>query len=120
MHARATHFARIWILLLLLTGGGGRCAVAQKLPGTFREFLAQQSGKEILLVTMLSDSLQYDDADSTERYVVVLDGVSGDFFTVHRTAQGDHRSFVFPIADIRRITYLWGGRPYRRVLVETF
>ena len=119
MHARVTHYARFCILLLLLIGGE-RSAVAQKLPGTFREFLAQQSGKEILLVTMLGDSLQYDGADSTERYVVVLDGVTGDFFTVHRTTQGDRRSFVFPIADIRRITYLWGGRPYRRVLVETF
>jgi len=120
MHTRAREYIRICGLLVLLLAGAARSAVAQNLPGTFREFLARQAGKEILLVNISSDSLQFADADSTQRYVVVLDAVTGDFFTVHRSTPGDRRSFAFPIADIRRITYLWGGRPYRRILVETF
>lgn len=69
---------------------------------------------------MSSDSLQFDDADSTQRFVVVLDEVGNDVLLVHRTTGSDRRSFAYPIAKIRRITYLFGRRPYRRIVVEMF
>ena len=117
MHTRAP---RTCTLLALLLAAAAPAADAQRLPDTFREFLAQHTGREILLLNISSDSLQFEDADSSRRYVVVLDNVTGDMFTVHRTTPDDKRSFAYPIADIRRITYLWGGHPYKRILVETF
>ncbi|HUI11674.1 MAG TPA: hypothetical protein VL221_15170 [Bacteroidota bacterium] len=116
----STRTIRTFGLFIMLIGAGTLSVRAQRLPQTFREFLAGNAGREILLVNMSSDSLQFDDADSSMRFVVVLDGVSGDLFTVHRSTPGDSRSFAYPIADIRRITYLWGGRPYKRIVVETF
>jgi len=118
IHARLA--VRMCGLLLLLLAAAAPAALAQKLPQTFREFLAQHEGREILLLNMSSDSLQFEDADSAQRYVVVLDDVGSDLFTVHRSTQSDRRTFAYPIADIRRITYLWGGHPYRRIVVETF
>ena len=120
MSAHARRYVLSCGLVVVLLAAASPAAVAQKLPETFREFLAQHTGREILLYTMTSDSVQFGDADSSQRFVVVLDGVSSDLFTVHRTVPDDRRSFAFPIADIRRITFLWGGHPYRRILVETF
>ncbi len=95
-------------------------ALAQKRPAEFRGFLSQYTGQEILLINISSDSLQFADADSTERFVVVLDQVGNDLIIVHRQTGSDRRSFAYPIADIRRITYLFAGRPYRRIVVEMF
>jgi hypothetical protein len=95
-------------------------AMAQKLPAEFHSFLSQYTGKEILLINMSSDSLQFADEDSTKRFVVVLDEVNTDAMIVHRETGDDKRSFSYPLADIRRITYLFGGHPYKRIVVETF
>ncbi|HEX7572827.1 MAG TPA: hypothetical protein VF514_07015 [Bacteroidota bacterium] len=93
---------------------------SQDRPEEFREFLSKYAGREILLITMSSDSLQFADADSTQKFVVVLDEVGSDVLLVHRTTDRDKRSFSYPIARIRRITYLFGGRPYKRIVVELF
>jgi hypothetical protein len=95
-------------------------AVAQKNPQEYRTFLSQYTGKEILLLDMTSDSLQFSDADSTQKFVVVLDQVGRDILVVHRNTGEDRRSFAYPIQAIRRITYLFGGHPYRRIVVEMF
>ena len=83
-------------------------------------FLSQYEGKEILLISLSSDSLQFADADSAQRFVVVLDEVNNDSMIFHRQAGDDRRSFSCPITDIRRITYLFAGRRYKRIVVETF
>jgi hypothetical protein len=106
--------------LLLATGFLRPNARAQNHPHQFREFLSQYTGREILLINMSSDSLQFFDADSTQRFVVVLDEVGSDVLILHRANGADTRSFAYPIADIRRVTYLFGGRRYRRIVVETF
>jgi hypothetical protein len=108
------------LLFLLAAGFAQPAAFAQKLPPEFRSFLSQYAGKEILLINISSDSLQFDDEDSTQKFVVVLDEVSNDALIVHRTTGTDKRSFSYPIADIRRVTYLFGGHPYKRIVVETF
>jgi hypothetical protein len=95
-------------------------ALAQKRPAEFRGFLSQYTGKEILLINISSDSLQFVDTDSTQTYVVVLDEVGNDLIIVHRKTGTDKRSFAYPIADIRRITYLFAGTPYKRIVVEMF
>lgn len=108
-------------IVLLLAAGLLRSGVyAQQRPPAFREFLSQYTGKEILLINMSSDSLQFFDADSTKRFVVVLDEVGSDVLILHRATGADTRSFAYPIADIRRVTYLFGGRRYRRIVVETY
>jgi len=96
------------------------CALAQGVPPTMRGFLSLYTGKEILLVNRSSDSLQFVDCDSAQRYVVVLDEIRDDVFVVHRSTENDRREFEYPLADIRRITYLFGSMPYARIVVETF
>ncbi len=105
---------------LLAVGVAPPAGLSQNRPALFRDFLSQYTGKEILLITMSSDSLQFDDADSTQKFVVVLDEVGDDVLIVHRTTDSDRRSFAYPVADIRRVTYLFGRRPYRRIVVEMF
>lgn len=114
-------YRRTAVLLFLFSAGvSGPNAAAQKKPAEYRNFLSQYAGKEILLIDMSSDSLQFLDADSTQRFVVVLDEVGDDLLIVHRGTASDKRSFAYPISDIRRITYLFGGRRYRRIVVEMF
>ncbi len=120
LQARSLLRRSAYVLLLCAAGLSHPSALAQKRPPEFRSFLSQYAGKEILLITMSSDSLQFIDADSTQRFVVVLDEVGNDVLIVHRATGTDKRSFAYPIADIRRVTYLFGGRPYRRIVVEMF
>jgi hypothetical protein len=109
-----------FVFFLIGPGFSPPAGLAQDKPSDFRDFLSKQTGKEILLIGMSSDSLQFDDADSTQKFVVVLDEVGNDVLIVHRTTGSDKRSFVYPIAHIRRVTYLFGRRPYRRIVVEMF
>jgi hypothetical protein len=114
-------FMRISFVLALGTAGFSPPAgLAQDRPQEFREFLSKYTGKEILLISTSSDSLQFDDADSTQKFIVVLDEVGSDVLLVHRATDRDKRSFMYPIAHIRRITYLFGRRPYKRIVVEMF
>ena len=121
LHLERPVIRRNAAVLFLLAAGLLRSGVhAQTRPPQFRDFLSQYTGKEILLINISSDSLQFFDADSTKRFVVVLDEVGSDVLILHRATGADTRSFAYPIADIRRVTYLFGGRPYRRIVVETF
>jgi hypothetical protein len=119
-HQRPLLRGTVLFLILFTAALAQPSALAQKLPAEFRSFLSQYAGKEILLINMSSDSLQFADEDSTQRFVVVLDEVGNDVMIVHRETGADKRSFSYPIADIRRITYLFGGHPYKRIVVETF
>jgi len=119
-HERSLILRTVFALFVIAALFPPPSTLAQTRPPEFREFLSQYTGKEILLIDMSSDSLQFFDADSTQRFVVVLDKVGNDLLIVHRGTGSDKRSFAYPIADIRRITYLFGGRPYRRIVVEMF
>lgn len=120
LHARHLFRGRAFVLFLVAACCSSPAGIAQDRPSEFREFLSKYTGKEILLVNMSSDSLQFNDADTTQRFVVVLDEVGSDVLIVHRTTDSDKRSFTYPIAAIRRITYLFGRLPYKRIVVETF
>jgi hypothetical protein len=108
-----------WALLLFAVSAAPHHAVAGGNPATVREFLSRFAGKEILIVNLLEENLQFDDADSLTRYVVVLDSVASEHMIVHRAAGSDRRSFEYPLAEIRRITYLFDGKPYPRIVIET-
>ena len=108
-----------WALLLFAVSAAPHHAAARGNPATMREFLSRFAGKEILIVNLLEENLQFDDADSLTRYVVVLDSVASEHMTVHRAAGSDRRSFEYPLAEIRRITYLFDGKPYPRIVIET-
>jgi hypothetical protein len=111
---------RYVIIFLIAVGLSQPAAMAQKKPEELRTFLSQYTGREILLISMSSDSLQFADDDSTQRFVVVLDEVGNDNMIVHRQTGTARQTFSYPIADIRRITYLFAGRRYKRIVVETF
>jgi SpoU rRNA methylase family enzyme len=102
---------------LMLTPVGSS---AQSGPASFREFLAQYTGKEILLIDKIAENIEFFDKDSTTKYIFVLDEVVDDMIVIHRSTASDKRSMVFPIEDIRRITFLFGGRPYQRIVIETY
>jgi hypothetical protein len=106
--------------LILLAGAPPRLlAQTNPLPSTFQEFLHQYVGKEILLLDGSSDLGQSDEADSMMRFVAVLESVSEQGIVVRRNLSGDKRSLSYSLANIRRITYLFNGRRYRRIVVET-
>jgi hypothetical protein len=106
----------VCLLLLAVSTRGA----AQQAPATIREFLSGYRGREILLLDKTANALQFADSDSTSRYVVVLDEVDTDTFVVHRGSSDHRNSYTYSLAAIRRITYLFDGRPYRRILVESY
>ena len=105
-------------LCLLLALAGSTRAAAQQAPASLRDFLSQYRGREILLLDKTSGTIQFDDPDSTIRFVVVLDNVDDDTFVIHRGPRGN--SCAYSLAAIRRITFLFNGRPYPRILVESY
>jgi hypothetical protein len=107
------------LLLLLLPLAASTPVAAQQGPATFRAFLSQYRGKEILLLDRKSELLRFDDADSSSKFVVVLDEVDEDSFIVHRGPPEHVNSSTYSLASIRRVTYLYNGRPYKRILVES-
>jgi hypothetical protein len=119
-HGRLPALRTAFFFFLIAPGLSTSAALAQDTPSDFRDFLSRQTGKEILLISMSSDSLQFADADSTQKFVVVLDEVDNDVLIVHRSTGSDKRSFAYPISHIRRVTYLFGKRPYKRIVVEMF
>jgi hypothetical protein len=119
-HGRILALRTVFYLSLIVPGISPSAGLAQDMPSDFRDFLSRQTGKEIILISMSSDSLQFADADSTQKFVVVLDEVDNDALIVHRSTGSDKRSFAYPIAHIRRVTYLFGRRPYKRIVVEMF
>jgi hypothetical protein len=120
LHTRHWLRRETFVLIVCAAGFWSPACLSQGRPQEFREFLSKYAGKEILLISTSSDSLQFVDPDSTEKFVVVLDEVGSDVLLVHRTTDRGKRSFTYPIAHIRRITYLFGRHPYKRIVVELF
>jgi hypothetical protein len=108
------------LFLLLSAFTPATHAVAQQKPPTVRDFLTQYLGREVLLLDKTSNELQFDDPDSTRRFVVVLDDVGEETFIVHRGAPAHETSYRYSLSKIRRITYLFNGRPYQRIVIESY
>lgn len=103
---------------LLLTPSGS--AVAQKKPSSLREFLLQYKGKEILIQDRTGGVEQFVGGDAAKAYNLVLNDVQSDYIVVSRNTDTDKRTFVYPMSIIRRIIYLYDGRPYQKIVIELY
>lgn len=117
---RSSRWQKWTVFLLLSAVTPAMHAIAQQKAPTVRDFLSQYLGREVLLLDKTSNELQFDDPDSTTRFVVVLDNVGDDTFIVHRGTPAHETSFQYSLSKIRRITYLFDGRPYKRIVIESF
>ena len=94
--------------------------MAQKKPATIREFLLQYKGKDILMLDRTTGVEQFIGGDASKAYNVLLTDVQNDYFVVTRNTDSDKRTFVYPLTIIRRIIYLYDGRPYQKIVVEMY
>jgi hypothetical protein len=95
-------------------------ASAQKRPATMREFLLQYRGKEINIVDRTGGNEQFVSGNAAKAYVLILVDVGTDHFIVSRDSATDKRTFLYPISLIRRIIYLYDGKPYDRIVLEMY
>ena len=104
---------------LLLLIPGSECA-AQKHPAQLRDFLLQFKGKEIQIIDKTGGTEQYTTGDPSKAYTLTLNEVESDYIVVSRNTSTDKRTFIYPLAVIRRIIYKYDGKPYDRILLEMY
>jgi hypothetical protein len=116
--------ARHLFLLAALALSAALCvpssASAQKRPPTIREFLLQYKGKEIQISDKTGGTEQFTSGDPAKAYTLTLNDVLNDYIVVTRSSANDKRSFVYPISIIRRIIFLFDGKPYDKILLEMY
>jgi len=95
-------------------------AHAQKHPPTVREFLLQFKGKEVQILDKTGGAEQFTAGDPSKTYILILNDVQNDYIIVSRSTATDKRSFVYPIAIIRRVIFQYDGRPYDKILLEMY
>ena len=106
-------------LALLLLFPGSECA-AQKRPAQLRDFLLQYRGKEVQILDKTGGTEQFTTGDPTKAYTLTLNDVESDYIVVSRSTTTDKRTFIYPLAVIRRIIYQYDGKPYDRILLELY
>ena len=93
---------------------------AQKRPPFMKEFLLQYKGKDILLVDKTGGVEQFVTGEASKAYSVMLNDVQNDYFVVSRDSDTDKRTFLYPLSIIRRIIYLYDGKPYQKIVLEMY
>ena len=88
-------------------------------PPTFSEFLQQFVGQELLVVDRAVDMGQTEAPDSLDRYLALLESVNEQGIVIRRNLPTDKRTLLYTFADIRRVTYLFAGKRYPRIVIET-
>ena len=106
-----------FVLVVLIPTGE---AAAQKRPPSIREFLLQYRGKEVQIVDKTGGAEQFVAGDPSKSYTLTLNDVLNDYIVVSRATQTDKRTFVYPIAIIRRIIFQFDGKPYDKILLEMY
>jgi len=106
-----------FVLVVLIPTGE---AAAQKRPPSIREFLLQYRGKEVQIVDKTGGAEQFIAGDPSKSYTLTLNDVLNDYIVVSRATQTDKRTFVYPIAIIRRIIFQFDGKPYDKILLEMY
>ena len=106
-----------FVLVALIPTGE---AAAQKRPPSIREFLLQYRGKEVQIVDKTGGAEQFIAGDPSKSYTLTLNDVLNDYIVVSRATQTDKRTFVYPIAIIRRIIFQFDGKPYDKILLEMY
>jgi hypothetical protein len=112
MNYATTH--RLSILAAVLVGlaelsNPADLAGQTRRPPTLREFLLQYKGREVLIIDKTTGVEQFVAGDPQSDYMVVT-----------RNTEQDKRSFVYPLSVIRRIIYLFDGKPYDKIVIEMY
>jgi hypothetical protein len=111
-------WAALAILLGLALSAGD--AVAQRRPPMLREFLLQYKGRDILMMDKTGGVEQFTGGEAAKAYTVRLDDVLNDYFVVTRDSDTDKRSFAYPISVVRRVIFLYDGKPYQKIVLEMY
>lgn len=114
---------RVAIYVLLALGAlilSSTESMAQKRPGSIREFLLQYKGKEIQILDKTGGVEQFASTESNKAYTLVLNDVLSDHIIVTRATESDKRTFLYPISVIRRIIFMYDDRPYQKILLEMY
>ena len=106
------------MLFCLALGAGD--AIAQRKPPSLREFLLQYKGRDILMMDKTGGVEQFAGGEAAKAYTVRLDDVLSDYFVVTRDSDTDKRSFVYPISVVRRVIFLYDGKPYQKIVLEMY
>jgi hypothetical protein len=112
----------MWLVLaaLILSPCTHQQAQAQKRPPSLREFLLQYKGKEIQISDKTGGNEQFTAGDPAKAYTLTLNDVLNDYIVVSRTTTTDKRSFVYPISVIRRVIFMFDGKPFDKILLEMY
>lgn len=110
-------FSAAVLVCLALSAGD---AIAQRKPPSLREFLLQYRGRDILMMDKTGGVEQFSGGEAAKAYTVRLDDVLSDYFVVTRDSDTDKRSFVYPISVVRRVIFLYDGKPYQKIVVEMY
>ncbi len=95
-------------------------AHAQKKPPSIREFLLQYRGKEVLIMDKTMGVEQFVGGDAGKSYHLLLNDVQNDYMVVSRNTDTDKRTFLYPLSLIRRVIYLYDGKPYQKIVIEMY
>ena len=106
----------LMVLLPLLSGQ----ALAQRRAPSFREFLLQYKGREVLMMDKTGGVEQFTSGEASKAYTVTLNDVLDDYFVVSRQTDNDKRTFAYPLSLIRRVIYLYDGKPYQKIVIEMY
>jgi hypothetical protein len=98
----------------------GSEAAAQKRPPSLREFLLQYKGRDVLMMDKTGGVEQFTGGEAAKAYTVRMDDVLQDYFVVTRDSDTDKRSFVYPMSVLRRVIYLYDGKPYQKIVLEMY
>ena len=109
--------AGVLLVALLVFHGEAR---AQGSPSRHRATLLPYVGQEVLVVDTTGGTPQFQSSDALQLFRLTLDAVRRDYIMVSRNTEGDKRSFVYPLARIRRVTTASGGVPLRPILIEIY
>ncbi len=89
-------------------------------PPTMREFLLQFKGREVLVLDKTTGVEQFVTGDPSKAYSVVLNDIQDDYLIVTRNTENDKRTFLYPLSVIRRIIFLFDGKPYDKIVIEMY
>jgi len=122
MKIRALQRDVVWIVVAMLVSlamSAGE-AVAQRKPPSLREFLLQYKGRDILMMDKTGGIEQFTGGEAAKAYTVRLDDVLNDYFVVTRDSDTDKRSFAYPMTVVRRVIFLYDGKPYQKIVLEMY
>jgi hypothetical protein len=107
----------VTVTVLVSSVGQGQ---ASRNPASFREFLLQYKGRDVLIVDRTGGQEQFTSGESSKAYLLTLRDVQNDYFVVSRNVENDKRTFAYPMSVIRRIIFQYDNKPYQQIVIEMF